>query len=48
METRKEVIQRVLQAFVGINGEEDVIDTVLEDYDIEILAQAIDEALERK
>lgn len=48
MNRRKDVIIEVLTSFLGINSDEDIFDTVLDEDEIEILASAIEEALETK
>lgn len=45
MEPRRDKIKRVLEAFLGIEGD-DMIGAVLDEDEIEIVAKAIDEALE--
>jgi len=48
MKPRKEVIEGVLEAFLGEADEDLSFDVVLEDIEIEILTKALDEALEKQ
>jgi len=45
MKPRKEVIEDVLNAFLGIDGQEEGVSAVLDDDEIDLLSTAIDEAL---